>query len=166
MHSDTPRVSCMRTDTHHSSTPPTVPTLHGKRSPLRHARYLPLRFPIVSMTNTRSGRSLSNNSNVPPTKTASGSAARAARASKNRASQHRDDSRVRAVVSRGGPVTRTASEPSAQRPQHPAAASSGGPPLTSLSCQSNHAGSPARAGRLLRDKYARPVRCSAERRNQ
>ena len=68
----------MRTHTHHSSTPPAVPTIRGKRSPFRHARYLPLRFPIVTAINTRSGRSSSNNKNVPPTKAASGSAARAA----------------------------------------------------------------------------------------
>ena len=117
------------------------------------------------MANTRSGRTSSLGCNVPPAKAASGSAARAVRASK-RACQHRGDSRVRAAVSRGGPVTRTGSEPSSRRPQQTAAAASGGPPLASLAFSSNPAESPARATRLLTDNRAHPGRWSAERQRE
>eukprot|EP00904_Undaria_pinnatifida_P013621 jgi/Undpi1/938/HiC_scaffold_10.g04402.m1 len=103
--------------------------------------------------------------NVPPAKAASGSAARAVRASK-RTCQHRGDSRVRAPVSRGGSVTRTGSEPSSRRPQQTAAAASGGPPLASLASESNPAESPARATRLLRGNSARPGRWSVERQRE
>ena len=128
-----------------------MPTLRG----LRRALF------SDTVANTRSGRTSSNSHTAPPAKAASGSAARAARAFK-RACQHRGDSRV----SRGGPVTRTGSEPSSRRPQQTAAAASGGPPLASLAFSSNPVESPDRATRLLRDNRARPGRWSAERQRE